>query len=106
MSTLPPLPKIDGNVDLMLDVYTHSSLHPTDVTVGMNDSYGDTVTQRLEELGTKILDLAVTIHFYNERPSLNTAEDIRASRALNLLDYDVVNTGVDRPRPLNSPRLR
>ena len=82
MSTLPPLPKIDGNTDLMLDVYTHSSLHPTDATVGMNDSYGD--TQRLEEPGTKILDLAVTIHFHNKRPSLNTAKDIRASRALNM----------------------
>jgi len=85
MSTLPPLPKIDGNIDLMLDVYTHSSLRPTDATIEMNDTYGD--IQRLEELGTKILDLAITLHFYNERPSLNTAEDIRASRALNGIGF-------------------
>jgi dsRNA-specific ribonuclease len=74
MSTLPPLPKIDGDVDLMLDVYTHFSLR---ATARMNETYGDVL--RLEQLGSKVLDLAVTIHLFNERPPLNTAEEIRAS---------------------------
>jgi len=77
MSTLPPLPKIDGDVDLMLDVYTHSSLRPLGV-VSMNENYGDTL--RLEDLGAKVLDLAVTVHFYNERPLINPAEEMRVSR--------------------------
>lgn len=74
MSTLPPLPKIDGDVDLMLDVYTHSSLR---ATARMNETYGDAL--RLEQLGSKVLDLAVTIHLFNERPPLNTAQEMRAS---------------------------
>lgn len=83
MSTLPPLPKIDGDVDLMLDVYTHSSLRPSlpGVPPTMNNNYGDTL--RLEDLGAKVLDLAVTVHLYNERPEMNTAEEMRASQALN-----------------------
>jgi hypothetical protein len=80
MSTLPPLPKIDGDVDLMLDVYTHSSLRQAGVT-RMNENYGDTL--RLEDLGAKVLDLSVTVHLYNERPAMNTVEDMKASRALN-----------------------
>ena len=80
MSTLPPLPKIDGDVDLMLDVYTHSSLRQAGVT-RMNENYGDTL--RLEDLGAKVLDLAVTVHLYNERPAMNTVEEMKASQALN-----------------------
>jgi hypothetical protein len=80
MSTLPPLPKIDGDVDLMLDVYTHSSLRQAGVT-RMNENYGDTL--RLEDLGAKVLDLSVTVHLYNERPAMNTVEDMKASQALN-----------------------
>lgn len=81
MSTLPPLPKIDGDVDLMLDVYTHSSLRPTTVPPTMNDNYGDTL--RLQDLGAKVLDLAITVHLYNERPEMNTVEEMKASQVLN-----------------------
>jgi len=64
--TIPPLPGID-DLDLMLDVYTHSSLrHPN---APQNQYYGD--TGRLGELGSKVLDLAVTYHFYSERPFLD-----------------------------------
>jgi len=80
MSTLPPLPKIDGDVDLMLDVYTHSSLRQAGV-IRMNENYGDTL--RLEDLGAKVLDLAVTVHLYNERPAMNTVAEMRASQAFN-----------------------
>ncbi|KAF4622865.1 hypothetical protein D9613_002255 [Agrocybe pediades] len=65
---LPPLPRIDGDVDLMLDVHTHPSLrHPS---TPPNPDYGDTT--RLAELGSKVLDLAVTYHFLQERPFLDT----------------------------------
>jgi dsRNA-specific ribonuclease len=50
----------------------------------MNETYGDTL--RLEQLGAKVFDLAVTVHLYNERPRLNSAEEIVASRALNEIE--------------------
>ena len=77
MSSLPPFPKFDGDVDLMLDVYTHSSLRPG---ASMNENYGDIL--RLEDIGTQVFNLAVTVHLHAERPTLNY-EEIRASRSLN-----------------------
>jgi hypothetical protein len=70
MTTLPPLPKIEGDLDLVLDVYTHSSLRFD--SAPMNDDYGD--TDRLAELGGKILDLAVTNHYYSKKPMLRATE--------------------------------
>lgn len=71
MSNLPPIPKIGGDVDLLLDVYTHTSLrHPT--LIQMNEEYGD--TDRLAELGANALDLAVTNYFYLVRPFLTVRE--------------------------------
>ncbi|KAF8913150.1 hypothetical protein CPB84DRAFT_1957520 [Gymnopilus junonius] len=74
MSDLPPLPKIDGDFELMLDIYTHSSVrtNPT-----MTEDYGD--TERLAELGAKVLDLVITYHLYSERPFL-TAKNIQEKR--------------------------
>jgi len=74
MSDLPPLPKIDGDFELMLDVYTHSSVRMSST---MNGDYGD--TQRLADLGSKVLDLVITYHLYSERPFL-AAEDIQRKR--------------------------
>jgi hypothetical protein len=70
MSGLPPLPKIEGDIDLMLDVYTHSSLRMPETP--MNDDYGD--TPRLRELGQRVLELVVTYHLFNERPMLRQDE--------------------------------
>ncbi|KAF9469847.1 hypothetical protein BDZ94DRAFT_1243396 [Collybia nuda] len=70
MAGFPPLPKIEGDLDLVLDVYTHNSLRFGGAP--MNDDYGD--TDRLAELGCKILELAVTFHFYSKKPMLNSAE--------------------------------
>ena len=70
MSGLPPLPRIDGDVDLMLDVYTHSSLRFG--SAPMNDDYGD--TERLAELGAKVLELTVTNQLFSQRPFLNSKE--------------------------------
>ncbi|KAF8167597.1 hypothetical protein B0H34DRAFT_779291 [Crassisporium funariophilum] len=76
MNGLPPLPKIEGDVDLMLDVYTHSSLRFGGAP--MNDDYGD--TDRLAELGARVLELTVTNHLYLQRPMLSTNE-IKDTRA-------------------------
>lgn len=66
MANLPPLPKIEGDVDLVLDVYTHNSLRFGGAP--LNEDYGD--TDRLAELGAKILELAVTFHFYSKKPMM------------------------------------
>ncbi|KAG6841770.1 hypothetical protein C0991_007099 [Blastosporella zonata] len=73
---LPPLPKIEGDTDIILDVYTHDSLRFAGTQ--MNDDYGD--TKRLAELGSRILDLAVTSHFFSKRPLLQAHEIAEQSR--------------------------
>ncbi|KAG6900528.1 hypothetical protein C0993_009481 [Termitomyces sp. T159_Od127] len=73
----PPLPKIEGDTDLVLDVYTHGSLRLGQNAV-MNEEYGD--TDRLAELGHRILDLAVTSHYFFKRPILPAAEVDRLSK--------------------------
>jgi hypothetical protein len=70
MSDLPPLPRIEGDVDLMLDVYTHSSLRFGGAP--MNDDYGD--TERLAELGAKVLELTVTNQLFLQRPFLHSRD--------------------------------
>jgi hypothetical protein len=85
MATLPPLPKIVGDVDLLLDVYTHKSL----IFGGapMNEEYGD--TDRLAELGANVLDLAVTFHFYSRKPMLSAPEIVVCP-----LSYPVLSTNM------------
>jgi len=69
--SLPSLPKIEGDsIDLILDVYTHHSIRPP--AQPLNQEYGD--TDRLAELGAKILELAVTFHYYSKRPMLSASE--------------------------------
>jgi hypothetical protein len=58
------LPKIEGDVDIILDIYSHHSLK----TDYMNDEYGD--TDRLVELGGKVLDMALASHLFHKRPIL------------------------------------
>ena len=77
MSNLPPIPEIGGDVDLLLEVYTHASLRNSNHTQ-MNAEYGD--TDRLAELGASALDLAVTNYFYRVRPFLSGTE-------INVCDY-------------------
>ncbi|KAF8807864.1 ribonuclease III [Phlegmacium glaucopus] len=85
MSGLPPLPKIEGDVDLMLDVYTHSSLRFGSIAP-MNDDYGD--TERLAELGAKVLELTVTNQLYLQRPLLNSKE-IQERRTTLISDANI-----------------
>jgi hypothetical protein len=71
MSNLPPIPEIGGDVDILLDIYTHASLRPLSYTP-TNTEYGD--TDRLAELGASALDLSVTNYFYLLRPFLSGTE--------------------------------
>ncbi|KAK7064113.1 hypothetical protein R3P38DRAFT_2822508 [Favolaschia claudopus] len=65
MTNIPALPKIDGDDDMVLDIYCHRSLKPTN---DMNDEYGD--TDRLALLGGRVLEMALVSHYFYKRPFL------------------------------------
>jgi dsRNA-specific ribonuclease len=90
MSDLPPLPKIEGDVDLMLDIFTHSSLRFDGAP--MNDDYGD--IERLGELGAKVLELTVTNQLYSQRP-LISSKDIQV-RHVAILRFGVIVNVMDQ----------
>ncbi|KAG6889997.1 hypothetical protein C0995_012957 [Termitomyces sp. Mi166 len=87
---LPPIPKIEGDVDLLLDVFTHRSLR-FGQSAAMNNDYGD--TDRLAELGHRILDLTVTFHYFSKRPMLSAAEVTRLSK--EALSHDKLEAWLD-----------
>lgn len=68
MPDLPFLPKLDGTI--LLDVYTHSSLDYVGKPV--NEEYGD--NKRLADLGSCILNLAITQRLFSKRPMLSADE--------------------------------
>lgn len=71
-----PLPPID--LDLALQVYTHPSLRrETDRTP---EQYGD--NERLAELGSSVLEMAVTFALFNVRPMLKMTEICVSSECL------------------------
>ncbi|KAJ3725599.1 hypothetical protein DFJ43DRAFT_1089274 [Lentinula guzmanii] len=79
---LPPLPKIDGDVDLTLAVFTYQSFtSPSQPTEYDSD--------RLAELGEQVLDLAVTNYLYCKQPALD-AQNIRDQRRAILRDEKIV----------------
>jgi dsRNA-specific ribonuclease len=65
MSGLPALPKISG--DIILDVFTHKSLRH-----GTQETYGD--SDRLADLGEKILEMTATSALFNQDPVLSAAD--------------------------------
>ncbi|KAF7347719.1 hypothetical protein MVEN_01529100 [Mycena venus] len=65
MNSIPALPKIEGDVDIILDIYCHSSLKGND---SMNEEYGD--VDRLVELGSRALDMTLAVHLFYKRPML------------------------------------
>jgi len=69
MDVQPPLPKLDNDLDLMLDVFTHESAR---VSHELNQDYGD--TDRLAEMGHKVYELATTFHFFSQSPLLGAPE--------------------------------
>ncbi len=77
--SLPPLPTISGDPNIMLDVYTHSSVRHAG---GPSDpEYGN--PERLAELGKRMLDLAVTYHFFHLKPHLAAGEIAVRSTVFN-----------------------
>jgi len=77
--SLPPLPPIEGNYDLILDVHTHRHLRPF---ATQNDTYGN--VDRLAALGAQVLNMVVTNHFFLYQPVLN-AVDIGVSSMISLV---------------------
>lgn len=67
--SLPPLPPIEGNYDLILDVHTHKNLRPY---TPQNDTYGS--VDRLAALGSQVLNMVVTNHFFLFQPLLPAGE--------------------------------
>ena len=64
-----PLPTID-DLDLFLEVHTHRDIRPPAVA---NDiRLGD--TERLADLGAKVLDKVVTYHFFSKIPYISAQE--------------------------------
>ncbi|KAK0233613.1 hypothetical protein IW262DRAFT_1331463 [Armillaria fumosa] len=86
---LPPLPTINGDYNIMLDVYTHRTARHDGGT--LEPEYGN--TERLAELGKRILDLAVTHHFFHLKPQLS-AEDI-GHRKDEMLSDEVIVRWID-----------
>ncbi|KAK0505693.1 hypothetical protein EDD18DRAFT_1120294 [Armillaria luteobubalina] len=85
----PPLPKIHGDNNIILDVYSHSSVQPAG---GVWDrEYGN--PERLAELGKRTLDLVVTAHFFHVNSDLS-AGDIRERKEETLSD-DVILRWID-----------
>ncbi|TFK77401.1 hypothetical protein BDN72DRAFT_830559 [Pluteus cervinus] len=66
MAHPPQLPKIDGDMEILLDIYSHPSLRVGGTEDPPNEEYGD--TDRLAELGKQVLSLAVTFHYYSQTP--------------------------------------
>ena len=70
MTTLPPLPKLTG--DIILDVFTHRSLRFPGAPISEDSEYGD--NERLAVLGEKALETAVTDTLFKKRPMLKAAD--------------------------------
>lgn len=71
--SVPPLPKIDGDAHIILDVYTHNSLRGhLGSASDPNDEYGD--ADRLALLGKEVLDLAITHYWYRKMPLISAEQ--------------------------------
>ncbi|KAK0465560.1 uncharacterized protein EV420DRAFT_1637681 [Desarmillaria tabescens] len=69
----------------MLEVYTHSTARPAGPVV--DEEYGN--TERLAELGKRMLDLVVTYHFFSVKPHLD-ANEITGRKDDALSDENIV----------------
>lgn len=72
---LPPLPQLEGS--LLLDVFTHNSLHYDGKT--SNEDFGD--NNRLADLGTQVLNLVVTQRLFFKKPMLTATEIVVSDAA-------------------------
>ena len=70
MASLPPLPKLTG--EIILEVFTHRSLRFPGAPINEDSEYGD--NERLAILGEKALETAVTDTLFRKRPMLKAHE--------------------------------
>jgi dsRNA-specific ribonuclease len=64
VATMPDLPKL--TTEIILDVFTHKSLQ--------DQSHAPSQSERLAELGERVLELIVTDILFHQRPCLNATE--------------------------------
>jgi len=96
--SLPPFPPIPGDHDIVVDIWCHPSLQNGGDLV-LNEEYGN--TQRLEKLGAKVFDLAMTRHWFSKKPMLSPEEigkkDLSSISEDTLLNW---KTGYDLTRKI------
>ncbi|KAF7311035.1 hypothetical protein HMN09_00646900 [Mycena chlorophos] len=63
--SVPPLPRIEGDYNILLELFTHSSLKDG----SESEEYGD--MDRLVQLGSAYLTQALTWHYFAKRPMLS-----------------------------------
>jgi dsRNA-specific ribonuclease len=79
MSSLPPIPKLNGEV--LLDVFTHRSLRFHGAPLDDSSEYGDNI--RLAVLGKVILEACITDTLFKKRPMLPADQiEVRSVRYL------------------------
>ncbi len=104
--SVPPLPKIDGDAHIILDVYTHSSLRShLGANEYSNDEYGD--ADRLALLGREVLDLAITHYWYRKLPQISADQLVviipRSSPMLEFVNNVLIRSnGLSRYRKNDS----
>ncbi|KAF8641004.1 hypothetical protein AX17_000649 [Amanita inopinata Kibby_2008] len=87
--SVPPLPKIDGEADIILDIYTHSSLSRNHSGLSdLNEEYGS--PERLALLGKEVLNMTTTYHWYRRSPPLS-AEQLQAKHRESLSEQRLLD---------------
>lgn len=79
MNGYPPLPEIT-NPDMVLAVFAHESLGP------LGDDTEFSGSKRLAQLGKRVVDQAITFHYFMKEPFLS-ADDIEEQRRVNAPNY-------------------
>lgn len=80
----PPLPQI-SNIDLVLAVFTHESLQ----SGASDEHFGD--PKRLAYLGKKVLDQAISYHYFMKKPTMSLDEiEVRSGNYYIIRTYPSV----------------
>ncbi|TFL03551.1 hypothetical protein BDV98DRAFT_591406 [Pterulicium gracile] len=83
----PTLPKISGDPDILLDIYTHESIQFPGMNMEKNTEYGD--TKRLACLGHKAYELFATEALFSKKPLLNA--DVLQSEIVKYCHVNMLN---------------
>lgn len=91
----PTLPKISGDPDILLDIYTHESIQFPGMNMEKNTEYGD--TKRLACLGHKAYELFATEALFSKKPLLN-ADVLQVCQSSDFPFISVMLIGLHSPR--------